>query len=85
VDGVQRTAVAWPDWAITTIVDAQEHWETVWRAVLCHESQVATYERLNTLAPEDHQTIWGRQCFYRVFSTVNGGRARETDLFEGLR
>ena len=25
------------------------------------------------------------QSFYRVFSTVNGGRARETDLFEGIR
>ena len=25
------------------------------------------------------------QYFYRVFSTVNGGRARETDLFAGLR
>jgi len=24
------------------------------------------------------------QCFYRVFSMVNGGRARETDLFEGI-
>jgi len=23
--------------------------------------------------------------FYRVFSLVNGGRERETDLFEGLR
>jgi LmbE family N-acetylglucosaminyl deacetylase len=85
VDGVQRSAVAWPDWAITTIVDARDYWEIVWRAVSCHESQVTTYERLKTLTPEDHQTIWGRQCFYRVFSTVNGGRARETDLFEGLR
>ena len=85
VDGVQRTAVAWPDWAITSIVDASDYWATVWRAVSCHESQVATYERLKALAPEDHQTIWGRQCFYRVFSTVNGGRARESDLFEGLR
>jgi len=28
-----------------------------------------------------HQT----QDYYRVFSTVNGGGARETDLFEGLR
>jgi len=25
------------------------------------------------------------QCFYRVFSMVNGGRACETDLFEGIR
>jgi hypothetical protein len=24
------------------------------------------------------------QSFYRAFSTVNGGKARETDLFEGI-
>jgi hypothetical protein len=28
--------------------------------------------------------VWGVQCFYRVFSMVNGGRAPETDLFEGI-
>jgi len=28
--------------------------------------------------------LWGRQSFYRVFSTVNGGRTREADLFEGI-
>lgn len=85
VDGVRRQAVPWPDWAITTIVDASAHWETVWRAVSCHQSQVATYERLHALGPDDHRTIWGRQCFYRVFSLVTGGRAREDDLFVGLR
>jgi len=31
------------------------------------------------------QVLWGIQEFYRVFSSVNGGRAIETDLFEGLR
>ena len=35
---------------------------------------------------EDHkQVIFGLSEFYRVFSLVNGGRARETDLLEGLR
>jgi len=35
---------------------------------------------------EEHQRfLWGTQEFYRVFSGVNGGRAQETDLFEGLR
>jgi hypothetical protein len=29
--------------------------------------------------------MWGTQEFYRVFSLVNGGRRRETDLFDGLR
>ena len=85
VDGVERQAVPWPEWAITTVIDTRDQWETVWRAVSCHESQIAGYERLKTLAPEHHEALWGHQTFYRVFSTVNGGRTRETDLFEGLR
>jgi hypothetical protein len=59
-------------------------WRSVWRAVSCHDSQLAAYEGLNDLTPEQHRTLWGRQSFYRAFSTVNGGRARETDLFEGV-
>jgi LmbE family N-acetylglucosaminyl deacetylase len=84
VDGVERQATPWPDWAITTVIDTSEAWATVWRAVSCHESQVAAYERLRDLSPEHHQALWGRQSFYRVFSLVNGGRAVETDLFEGI-
>ena len=75
----------WPDWAITTVIDTRDVWPTVWRAVSCHESQMAAYEQLKDLSPEHHEALWGRQSFYRVFSTVNGGRARETDLFEGIR
>jgi hypothetical protein len=45
---------------------------------------MAAYEQLKSLPPEHQQAIWGAQSFYRVFSTVNGGRARETDLFEGI-
>jgi LmbE family N-acetylglucosaminyl deacetylase len=85
VDGVERAAVPWPDWEITTQVDTRAHWEVVWKAVSCHYTQVAAYERLRSLSPEHHEALWGRQHFYRALSTVNGGRARETDLFEGLR
>lgn len=84
VDGVERVAAPWPDWAITTVVDTREVWQTVWRAVSCHESQVAAYGGLTALEPEHHEGLWGRQSFYRAFSLVNGGRARETDLFEGV-
>jgi hypothetical protein len=77
--------VPWPEWAITTVVDTRDAWQTAWRAVSCHESQVAGYEQLSRLDGEHHQALWGRQCFYRVFSRVNGGRVRETDVFEGLR
>ena len=84
VDGVERHATPWPDWAITTVIDTSEMWPTVWRAVSCHESQLAAYERLRNLPPEHHRTLWGSQSFYRAFSIVNGGRTRETDLFEGV-
>jgi LmbE family N-acetylglucosaminyl deacetylase len=84
VDGVERQATPWPDWAVTTVLDTRHVWPTVWRAVSCHESQVAGYGNLVALSGDQHEAVWGRQSFYRAFSTVNGGRVRETDLFEGL-
>jgi LmbE family N-acetylglucosaminyl deacetylase len=84
VDGVERQATAWPEWAITTVIDTRPVGDTVWRAVSCHESQVTAYERLRDLSPAHHEALWGSQSFYRAFSTVNGGRRRETDLFEGI-
>jgi LmbE family N-acetylglucosaminyl deacetylase len=84
VDGVERLATPWPDWAITTVIDTRAFWPTVWRAVSRHESQVAAYSRLRDLPAEHHEALWGAQSFYRVFSTVNGGRTRETDLLEGI-
>jgi LmbE family N-acetylglucosaminyl deacetylase len=85
VDGVERSLIPWPDWSITTVVDTRAHWSTVWRAVSCHDSQIAAYQALKNLAPDHHEALWGSQQFYRVFSTVNGGHKRESDLFEGLR
>ena len=85
VDGRERQATPWPEWAITTVIDTRAFWATVWRAISCHGSQVSAYERLRDLTPEHHEALWGRQSFYRVFSTVNGGRVRETDLFAGIR
>jgi LmbE family N-acetylglucosaminyl deacetylase len=84
VDGVERHTTPWPDWALTTVIDTRACWTTVWRAVSCHESQLAAYERLAALPPAQHEAIWGRQSFYRAFSSVNGGRTRESDLFEGI-
>jgi LmbE family N-acetylglucosaminyl deacetylase len=85
VDGVAREASPWPDWALSCEIATREHWETVWRAVTCHESQVTAYEKLAHLSPANHEALWGWQSFYRALSTVNGGRRREHDLFEGLR
>ena len=85
VDGVERRATPWPDWAVTALIDTSAHWARVWRAVSCHKTQMAIYRNLEHLPAEHHQALWGSQEFYRVFSLVNGGRKREADLFEGMR
>jgi LmbE family N-acetylglucosaminyl deacetylase len=84
-DGRERQAVPWPDWAITTVIDTSRVWPAVWRAVSCHETQMTIYRKLAELSEEHQRSLWGSQEFYRVFSSVNGGRAQESDLFEGLR
>ena len=85
VEGVERQAVPWADWAITTVVDTPGVWPVVWRAVCCHRTQMAVYGKLEHLSEDHHRALWENQEYYRVFSTVNGGRKVETDLFEGLR
>jgi len=85
VDGVERQVVPWPDWEITTVIDTRPFCQTVWRAISCHESQMSVYTQLEHLSPQHYDALWGVQSFYRVFSMVNGGRTRETDLFEGIR
>jgi LmbE family N-acetylglucosaminyl deacetylase len=85
VDGIERQSSPWPDWAFTTLIDTSQFWPTVWKAVSCHKTQVSIYKNLEHLSDENHNAIWGTQEFYRAFSLVNGGRARESDLFEGLR
>ena len=57
----------------------------MWAAVRCHGTQMAQYGPLAGLTDEDHRALWGPQQYYRVYSLVNGGRNRESDLFEGLR
>ncbi|MEW5874351.1 MAG: PIG-L deacetylase family protein [Candidatus Zixiibacteriota bacterium] len=85
IDGVERRATPWPAWVVTTVVDTHAHWQTAWKAIQCHKTQLTIYDKLAHLSDEHHAGLWGSQEFYRVFSSVNGGRRRETDLFEGLR
>ncbi len=85
VDGIERKSSPWPDWALTTVLDTSHFSATVWKAVSCHKTQMSIYKNLEHLSDENHKAIWGTQEFYRAFSLVNGGRARESDLFEGLR
>jgi LmbE family N-acetylglucosaminyl deacetylase len=85
VDGIDRRMVHWPDWAVTSVVEDPAHWAQVRDAVACHKSQIAAYGALLALPEETHRTLWSSRPYYRVFSLVNGGRRRESDLFEGLR
>jgi LmbE family N-acetylglucosaminyl deacetylase len=85
VDGIARQANPWPDWAVTTEIDTSAHWPAVWKAVCCHQTQMSMYEQLEQLSEGQQRALWGSQEFYRVYSTANGGRKLENDLFEGLR
>ncbi|HEY7834145.1 MAG TPA: PIG-L family deacetylase [Ktedonobacterales bacterium] len=85
VDGAERGPVVWPEWAITTRIATGDHWQTAWRAIQCHRSQLSEYARLEGLPEQHHQALWGTQSYYRALSLVNGGRAIERDLFAGLR
>jgi LmbE family N-acetylglucosaminyl deacetylase len=85
VDGVTRKHVGWANWEITTHIDARPYIEVVARAVRCHKSQLPGYGPLAEASAEEMGQWFGKGDFYRVFSTVNGGRKVETDLFEGLR
>jgi LmbE family N-acetylglucosaminyl deacetylase len=85
IDGIERRTEPWPEWAITTVIHTESYWPVAWKAVSCHKSQLPTYSKLQNLSEEHHKGLWGTQEFYRAFSLVNGGRKRESDLFEGLR
>jgi LmbE family N-acetylglucosaminyl deacetylase len=81
-----RGEVPWKEWMITTRIDMADHCKTAWRAIHCHQSQLATLGALAEMDEEAAAAVLAMQgTFYRAFSLVNGGRTVETDLFEGLR
>jgi LmbE family N-acetylglucosaminyl deacetylase len=85
VDGVERRAVPIAEWMITTTIDTADYWNVVRDAVACHRTQLPGYDSLLALPEETLRRLWKNKNYYRAFSTVNGGRERETDLFAGLR
>jgi LmbE family N-acetylglucosaminyl deacetylase len=86
VDGRLRGETAWKEWMVTTRIDMARHCHTAWRAIRCHQSQLATLGALADLQEDEAVTVLASQgTFYRAFSLVNGGRKLETDLFEGIR
>ncbi len=85
IDGVERSHIGWDDWAINARIDTSEYFDTVWKAVLCHQTQLPGYGPFVDLSRETLLKILSEGTFLRAYSLVNGGRAVEHDLFEGLR
>jgi LmbE family N-acetylglucosaminyl deacetylase len=84
VDGVDRKAVMWEDWAHSAAIDGGNLWRATLQAIRCHKSQLAPYGDLDKIPEELHRRLWAKRTYYRAFSLVNSGRKLETDLFEGL-
>ena len=81
-----RGEVPWKEWMITTRIDMAAYCKAAWRAIQCHQSQLATLGALAEMDENEAAAVLASQgTFYRAFSLVNGGRKVETDLFEGLR
>ncbi len=86
VDDQVRGEFPWKDWMVTTRIDMAEHCNAAWRAIRCHQSQLPSIGALAEMPEDSAASVLAMQgTFYRAFSLVNGGRAVETDLFEGLR
>jgi LmbE family N-acetylglucosaminyl deacetylase len=86
VDDQVRGEVPWKDWMVTTRIEMAEYCRTAWRAIQCHQSQLATLGALAEMPEDSAASVLAMQgTFYRAFSLVNGGRQVETDLFAGLR
>lgn len=85
IDGQERRSFPWPEWSITTRIQAEGHWRTAWEAISHHRTQLPGFEKLLALPESDHVKMWGTTRYYRVFTRVPVRSKVETDLFEGLR
>jgi LmbE family N-acetylglucosaminyl deacetylase len=84
INGVERRAVPWPHWTISTWIDTSAHWTTVWEAIKCHCTQLPGYQKLLDLPEEYHRVLWGRLTFHRVLTLVPTTDP-EDDMFAGIR
>jgi LmbE family N-acetylglucosaminyl deacetylase len=85
VEGHTRQPSPWPDWALTTRIDASDHWRRAWEAIERHQSQLPAYDRLLELPAAFHRELWSNVGYYRALSLVNVVSDTEDDLFAGLR
>jgi LmbE family N-acetylglucosaminyl deacetylase len=85
VDNVDRRFTAWPEWAVTTRIDISAYRKQVWKAIMCHRTQLPELHKPNMLTDKLYTRLATTQTYYRAMSMVNGGREVENDLFDGLR
>jgi LmbE family N-acetylglucosaminyl deacetylase len=83
VDGEMRTPIPWPEGAIDVRLDTSEYWETAWRAIACHRSQLPGYESLLNLPESYHRRLWREQTYIRAARTTAVGAVTNT-LFESF-
>jgi LmbE family N-acetylglucosaminyl deacetylase len=84
VDGVRRTTVVWPEWAITTRVRASEYLPFTLEAIRCHQTQLPSLPGLETMPLSVMNRLMGELTFYRALSLVNRSSELEDDLFCGI-
>lgn len=86
VDGIRRSLVSWPEWAITTRLEVGEHWRTACKAILCHRSQLPALGDIERLTDERWcELLTAQGTFIRQYSLVAVGPGVENDLFTGVR
>jgi len=86
VDGIRRSLVTWPEWAITTRLAVGEHWRTARKAILCHRSQLPSLGGIEQLPDERWcELLTAQGTFIRQYSLVAVGPGIENDLFTGIR
>ena len=67
------------------IIERAEYCQTAWRAIQCHQSQLASLGALAEMHEDAVVSVLAMQgTFYRAYRLVNGGRRIETDLFEDI-
>jgi LmbE family N-acetylglucosaminyl deacetylase len=85
VEGNRRSWFSYPEWAVSTRLDVSLYWPNVWAAARCHRTQLVRRAEIDQFTNRQHEQVWGRQDFYRAYSTVDVDSSLEQDLFDGLR
>lgn len=85
IRGDERRTRGWENWAITTQIDTSDHWQQVWQAISCHQTQLPNYRAMRQLEPEQYQRLFGYQTFYLAYTLGDHAMDQiEADLFDGI-